>query len=473
MLKEIDKPESLFLILSLIFGVLLVFIVPPFQSPDEDSHFLKSYLISKGDFFPEEKKKIVGYDIPIELDTYISNKMEYMGNLEKKYTYSDQYFDQLLSTSYKDKNFRDISTSKTSIIAHLVPAIGVKIGNLNKAFNDGKNVGPAVLLQFARVMCVIVYSIIGFFAIKMTPKFKKTFFAVLMLPSSLFLRSMVTYDSLILGITCLSLAKMLKIYCDNKYEFKKIDILFFVICGYILLNIKTVYSIVFLLMLFIPNKKFGGMKNKIKYFSIMVGAVVLLTLLEKIPYIHLNYPTNDLTGKQLDFVLHNPVKYVKIVFANIIGQFRMQSFWMVGTYGLLDTYIPVLLLDLIYLNLIIVIVYDILNEKLELPISFNVTFIILFFLSIVAIYTSMYMGWTPVVTGEIGGSSISGVQGRYFLPYLCMIPLFFSNKLITNLSKKIQKFLKYVENNLNNLFYIVPIISSIMMIIIILERYWI
>lgn len=473
MIKKMFKVENIFLLLSLFFGMILVLVVPPFQSPDEDSHFLKSYLISKMDFFPKEKDGKIGYDIPIELDKYITSKKEYMGNLEKKYTYTEQYFDQLLSTSYSEKHFRDISTSNVPIVAHLVPAIGVFIGNLNTAFNDGENVGPAVLVQFARMSCVIVYSIIGFFAIKITPKFKKTFFTVLMLPSSLFLRSMVSYDSLILVITCLSLAKMLKIYCDNKYIFKKMDILFFIICGFILLNIKTVYSIIFLLMFFIPNKKFGGIKNKIKYFSIMVGAVVIITLISKIPYIHLGNSSSDLINEQFAFIINHPLGYAKILLKNIVSQFNAQAFWMVGTYGLLDTYIPVLLLDIIYLNLFCIILFDIFNEKLELSIKFNITFAILIFISIMAIYTSMYTAWTPFVTGEVGGESISGVQGRYFLPYICMIPLIFCNKLTLKISNKIKKFIKYIENNLNELYVVIPITSIIVTLIIIVERFWI
>lgn len=48
------KIENLFLIVSILIGMLLIFIVPQFQSPDEDSHFLKSYLISEGKFYPKQ-----------------------------------------------------------------------------------------------------------------------------------------------------------------------------------------------------------------------------------------------------------------------------------------------------------------------------------------------------------------------------------------------------------------------------------
>lgn len=465
--------EKLFLILSIVFGIMLIFIVPPFQSPDEDSHFLKSYLISNGDVYPKQEKKQIGFDIPEELDSYIREKQQFMGDLNKKYTYNDLYYEQLLSFSYNDTHFRDISTSPTTPIAHTVPAIGVKVASFSEAFNDAKDVGPAVLLQYARFMSLIVYSIIGFFAIKITPKFKKTFFTILMLPSSLFLRSMVTYDSLILVIVALSLAKMLQIYYDKKYEFKKKDMLLFIICGYILLNVKTVYSIIFLLMFIIPNKQFGGLKNKIKYYSIMVGAVLLLTVLFKIPYLQLDVPANDLISDQIKFVLNNPWEYIKIVFSNIAGQFRIQSYWMVGTYGLLDTYIPVLLLNIIYINLFAIIIYEIIAEKFELPLWINITYILLTVISIIAVYSSMYINWVPTITGKVGGSEITGVQGRYFLPYLFILPLIFSNKFVVKYTKKINDFLKKKCECINELYYLIPTLILIIVLITIFQRFWI
>ena len=74
MKKEKFKIENIFLLLSITIGLLLIFIVPPFQSPDEDSHFTKSYLIATGKFFPKMVDKKVGYYIPAEMNDYINHK---------------------------------------------------------------------------------------------------------------------------------------------------------------------------------------------------------------------------------------------------------------------------------------------------------------------------------------------------------------------------------------------------------------
>ena len=472
MKKEKFKIENIFLLLSITIGILLIFIVPPFQSPDEDSHFTKSYLIATGKFFPKMVDKKVGYYIPAEMNDYINHKLEFMGNRNMKYTYEDVYYEQLLSNSYTQKIFKDISTSKTTPIAHLAPAIGVRLALFFNSFADSGSVSVAVLLQYARLFSLIVYSVLGFLAIKITPKFKKIFFTILLLPSTMYLRSMVTYDAIIIAFVALSLAKMLKLFYDKDCKFQKKDYLLFILSGYILLNIKTVYSIVFLLMFVIPNKKFGSKKDKIKSFIIMIMSVLLLTILTKVCYIGLKYQENDLISLQYEFVKNNPLEFIKILIGNIRTQLSTQLYWMVGTFGLLDTYIPVLLVHIIYFNLIIVFIYEILNDKLELPIWVNISYFGLIIISILSVYGSMYLNWTPQILNLIGGNEVTGVQGRYFLPYLFMIPLIFSNKINSKISNKLKNVLNKLSYTINSYYWVIPTISLVLSIFVIIERFY-
>lgn len=472
-MKKNVKIENTFLLLSLFLGIIFVLIIPPFQSPDEDSHFLKSFLISKGDFYPDEFDDIKGYKIPSNLNNYIADKNSQSGNLDFKYDYKSEYYDQLLEFSYNDTIIRDISTSSVTPVAHVVPALGIFFAKLHRSFNssDG-SVGPIVLLQFARLSCLIIYSIICYFAIKNTPKFKISFFTILLLPSVLILRSSVTYDSLLIAITALSLSKMLQLYYDDKYNFKILDLFIFIICGYILLNVKTVYSIVFLLMFFIPGKKFGGIKKKIKYFIIMICSVIGLTLLLKIPYFFLPSGSDLTSHDQLMFIIHNPIKYTKILFNNIFNNIYIQTYWMVGTYGLLDTYIQPIMIDIIYLNLIFIMIIEAIKEKCKFPFYISLGYLILTVLSIAAIYTSLYIIWTPnVLGGLIGGSQITGVQGRYFLPLLLVIPLIISNGLVSIIPKKIQKINNKIYNYIYEYYYFIPLFTNIIAMIVIIRRF--
>ena len=48
LLKKLLKPENIFLILAVFWGVILTFINPPFQSFDEPEHFYKIYAFTDG-----------------------------------------------------------------------------------------------------------------------------------------------------------------------------------------------------------------------------------------------------------------------------------------------------------------------------------------------------------------------------------------------------------------------------------------
>ena len=80
------SPTRFFIYCALIFGIMLITIIPPFQSPDEDSHFKKAYVISKGQLFPTSQNGVVGYYISNDMAQYINEKLEYIGNRDKKYT---------------------------------------------------------------------------------------------------------------------------------------------------------------------------------------------------------------------------------------------------------------------------------------------------------------------------------------------------------------------------------------------------
>ena len=81
------KIEKLYIYIFLIFGLLFVFLIPPFQAPDEDSHFKRSYSISNLDIYPVNKNKTAGNYFPKEMLKYIDNQLQYIGDRNKKFTY--------------------------------------------------------------------------------------------------------------------------------------------------------------------------------------------------------------------------------------------------------------------------------------------------------------------------------------------------------------------------------------------------
>ena len=109
-MKKFEEHKA-YIYLALIFGFIFVFITPPFQSPDEDSHFKKAYQVSKGNFYPIVKNNKKGNYFPKEMNIYIQDKLSYIGDRDKKYSYSSMVLDQYSKMNYDNKVFNSYSTN--------------------------------------------------------------------------------------------------------------------------------------------------------------------------------------------------------------------------------------------------------------------------------------------------------------------------------------------------------------------------
>lgn len=459
--------EKKYLYIALIFGILFVFIVPPFQSPDEDSHFKKAYQVSKGKFYPEVKKNVIGNYFPTEMLNYIKTKTKYIGNRDKKYKYSEMVLDQYTKLNYEERKFTSYSTVSVTPIAYLVPATGIIFSKICAKIFDLESVNTAYMLYFARFFSIIFMSFIMYLSIKITPVFKRTFAVFGLIPMVIFLGSVISYDSLLISLTTLALSIILKITYDDKL--KKVPnnyIITLILIGVVLLNVKGLYFLLYILLFLIPVKKVGNIKKMTRIALIIILSILAITLVIKIPFLLLPKIKTDVNyaSKQLNFVIHNPIKYSGILIDNIINQRFFQLSSIVGVFGLIDTYNPFVIICFTYIWLIMVSISDGVCDKIKINGKFKILLIIYILFIIISVYSAMYINWTPAINGhKIGEADISGVQGRYFLPILLPILLLFSNKKIKRYS--------FIEKIRNNIFMpcIVILLVSTMTI---LFRYW-
>lgn len=472
---EINKKgisiEKLFVIIGIIVGCLFIFLIPPFQSPDEDSHFKKAYSISCGHFYAKSYNKEIGLYIPDSMSDYISTKLTMMGNRDLKYTYSEFYYDQYLKGDFSNVSFQKVSTSETTPIAHLIPGIGIMVAKIFASVTLGGAPTTAYMLTFARLFSLISYLIIGYYAIKITPVFKKSMFTILLLPMSIFLASMVSYDNLLISIVLLAVALMLKLIYDKKEKFTNKSFILFAVIGYILLNVKIIYAPILGLLLFVPKDKFKNASNKEKWktYFLLGVTIIITTIILKIPNLLLESTNNsDLASKQLHFVLSHPITYIMIMLNNIKSQFVGQLYWMIGTFGLLDTYLPPLFIFISFINMIIVFITDGISEKIKIDYKQKIIALVSYALATFGMYTAMYLYWTADVLGKVGGSYITGVQGRYFIPLLICLPIIFSTKLLNNKKNLINFSKRYFDYS-----FIIIIVCLAISIFISITRFWI
>lgn len=467
--------EKIFLILGLIIGSIFIFIIPPFQGPDEDGHFLKSYVLAKFDLFSKAEGNETGYYLPDDMVEYINFKYK-RNNLENKqdfkYSFKEMYYETYTPADYSEKSLHTFSTVGAKPFVHAIPAIGVMFGNLCSKFVVRSKPSCVFLLYFARMACLITYLILGYILIKILPKYKKSAMAILLNPLSLFMGSIVNYDSYILPCALLVIALMLRIKYDSKCNFTFKHIIIFSILGYILLSTKIVYMPALLTLFLIPKEKFkfkeNKKNNKLFAASVVLGLIIGMFIISKL-FGLLNEVANggvSLVAQQMDFIMKHPFKYIVILVKNILSSYKIQVMRMIGTLGLLDTRMPALAVLFSLFNMIYIFVVDACTSGLEVKWKDRVLYLICPLLAAVGIYTSMYLAWTPTKFG-IGGDFIDGVQGRYFLPILLYVPLLITNNLIKN-----KKVLKFFEESFDINLCII-FINLLLAIFTCLVRYWI
>ncbi len=450
--------ENRFLIIALLFGFISILLIPPFQSPDELSHFQRAYSVSQGQLYYSIKNGEKGLYIEDELTQYISKFDRISGSINEKHSYSDLYFDQEMQKIPTAKSHKYFSTVQTSFIAYITSAIGILVSKVFRHVVFHTSTTYSYSLYFARMFDLFLYIGLMYFAIKKTPILKKTLFTVALLPMSIMLSSSCSYDGLIIGSSGLLFAHIMSLIYNPKELFNYKYMLLFILTGFMLFFIKYIYILLLLLLFFVPDNKFKCKKDKYIKICSIFGIIMLMYLMFNIP----NY-INSVAGgsnEQIKFIISNPFKYTKILFNSMYMKFGIQLSWILGGFGNLDTHFPGFIYFAMFIYVVILFLFDSSSKNGKCNYIFKISVFLIVFLIICGIYTALYIVWSP-----IGNDIIEGVQGRYFIPILVFIPLItFGNKIS-------QKF-KGINQIICDNYFMFSIIFLILYCIMLLLRFW-
>lgn len=419
-----------------VFGLCLVFIVPPFQVPDENRHFFRSYQVAEFNFFQFNNT------IPVSLTTFYD-----------KFSIMD-------FRPYEKTSFREIRSASTirlepsdritidvpGLVLPFVPqAAGIIIGRIFK-------LPPLWLFYLGRITNLIIAVFLVYLSIKTTPILKWIFLLIALMPMTAYLFSSLSYDVLTISLSFLFTAICFNLAFSASEKISKKDILRLFLIAFFLALCKPPYYILAALFLLIPVKKTGSLKKYLVLFfalAIMVFAASKATGIKslfgssqeqveagKVLSIPAS-PSNGLTEmtqqpdnfdqpktrsvvnmeRQEQFILENPLKYCQIMLSAVFIYWR--SFYLetfIGTLGWLDLPLP-RWLSYSYLLILILTALGIADPGINLETRRRLTGLGVFIAGVVLVETAMYVVWSPV-----GFPNIEGVQGRYFIP---LAPLFF------------------------------------------------
>ncbi len=403
--------ERVFLIFTLTFGMAYLLVMPAYSAPDEIAHFATAYRLSNK-MMHVEGDNDEEYALCRQEDT-IKRELNFTTTLE---TY--RYIRLNLFTKNDNKDNAVFTGAKvlqnTSVVAHLAQATGISIA---RALNLSD-----VALCFLGQFCVFIfYTILVFFAIKITPVGKQIFFAISSFPMVMSIVPSFSYDPVIYGLSFILIAIILRlIYGVEKVTLK--DCIICIIFSLLLAPCKMVYSFISLLVILIPDRKFKNKKSANLFKIITVVASIVYAFISNASAVAdsssgvkmiewagaqgftLTDLLSDIPGT-INMYLMTIHEYMGYYLNTMIG----------GELGWLNVIMP---MDIIILSLI-VLVLSLREERVKRITDIQKVIYVCDFLLIAAlICTSLLLGWTHIYS-----KVILGIQGRYFIPILPLLLL--------------------------------------------------
>lgn len=468
--------HKLFIFSALFFGFIMMMITPPFQVPDEGTHFLKAYVIAKGDIIPDSINGVQGYYISKDLYDEIQQKSQKIfGNRDENYSYSELILNDRLPVDYGNYQFISFSTVGSNPIAHIVPAIGILSGKIFAKITQSGHASATYLLYFGRFANLLMYVILIGLAIKISPILKKTMLLVAVMPMSLFLGASMSYDALMIATTFFVTAIIFKLIFDKNYSISKNNLIVLAIFAGIIAAIKPNYILVYLLMLFIPLNKFKDKKDFFKTAGMFLIGVIFVYLVLKIPNLfiqNINDSSYSVTSsenylmQQIQYLSTNPLAFFTAVYNTLFKNLNYYISTTVATFGLIDTYVPNFVSYLYMMLITITGIIEISHCQYKINIGLRITSLMIYVIGILSIFLALYLSWTAMEEG-IGADIVTGVQGRYFIPFMFLPFICFQNHFLQK-----NRIVNYVMDAYDNyhlfLVYGVIFVCTIFMVI----RFW-
>ena len=447
-------PEKTFLILAFLFGLLFIFIMPPFQTPDEPNHFYRIYQLSEGIFVGEKTDFGSGGHIPEDL---IKMTKDLRGDIpfhkDKKFQIKKLKKYWSVKTNFKNTQFINFkNTVLYSPVMYLPQVTGVSVAKIS-------NFSPLLMIYFGRLFNLFVFIAMGYYAIKFMPVSKWALTLLALMPMTIHQASSLSTDAVCIGLSFLFISLVLNLaLTDEKRITGKQVVLIFLAA--ILLSLCKLNCVLILLSFFlIPANKFKSKKHYLgAFFTIFISCIALI-LLWNLSLKQIYVPRNVFVNpfEQLMYIVNHPVSFFKN-FLSVFGNFHtIHSFF--GVLGWLDIPLPKILGGLYLITILLTSLFSY-NKNITIKIKQKLIVIFILFINFFLIHLLLYLSFS-----EAGTQQILGVQGRYFIPAspLLLILLYnnkFQNKIV---------FLKKYGEAVLVCFIIVTLITAV---IFAMKRYY-
>ena len=447
-LKTDNKWECFFIKVIMIFGIIMILIVPIMEVQDEDTHTMRSINMSYFNFDYSGGFNIL-QSVYTFIEAYTEGKSIYVFESEPDYRINhDVYWNATRIPLNPDEKvfFCDGQPLRTALygnLAYLPQGVGILIGRFY-------NLPIFWTLILGRFFKLLFYATLCYWAIKLIPVKKKMMTLLCLMPMSVFFAASLSPDGILVSSCYLFISYCL--YSKEKYHTltkKGILILLFLLA--FIFSIKVIYScIVLFLLIFVDVKKLFFKYRKPFLF---IASGIILCVLVLFICVYIFDPIVNMCVKNIPLTVY-------LYFKTYTTNFSYYLSLGIANFG--TGFCP-LNKRYIYTISIYVMLVALQAEKHDSVAGIDkktkyISFVLFFVISVIIFLAGFKMSNLDSIDSD---SIIGGIQGRYFTAFIPFILIVLSNKKIK---------LKWIVNE-----FAVKMVSIIMLVISniwILYRYW-
>lgn len=408
--RRLSDPKwaTVYLLVALVWGVLLVFLTPPFQNFDEPAHFYRAWSLAEGDVLPSR-------DIYVSLPANVA-KLVYsfpvVPIIRGEVRVRPGGIWSQLGTRFSKERAPSVGYSAGyGPVGYLPQASAILVTRI-----IGRS--PLASLYFGRLLNLVCSTLLVFLAIRLLPFAKAALFVIALLPMTVMQMASFSPDALLLAGCFLFLALVLKLATEERVTWPATVVL--CLTGIFLLNAKPGYALIAFLVFLLRPSQFGGKKRYWTVVSILLlgalglSALFVLTQPQSKNLVQLILgPDNGVDPvAQARYALAHPLAFPRAV----LGAFQTNGLFygklVVGAFAwgsFLTSDVIAILAGLALAAIIAA------RENVHLAAWRRATILGVSAATAAVVCAVFYATFT-----RVGATTIGGLQGRYFTPSLLL-----------------------------------------------------
>lgn len=373
-----------FFFVALATGLAFTFVTPPFQVPDEVTHYWRATSIAYGTIRPEVSARGAVAEVP---DAY--RQFVYATFRDQRWpngvrlAREDVHRAWLVSLELYPKPVPVTFIASYTPVPYAPQIVAALIGRVFR-------LRPMATFYLGRIANVLAFALIVAWAIRVMPYLPRAFFAIALWPMSMYLAASWSADALTIAVAFLVAAVLCR-PPPRRHD---------VIAAFLLGLCKPGYSVIALV---------GATRRK----WLAIGAAFAGAAIATLSMASLYTPVHGDARAQWPCLRAHPLRYFAIA-ANDLAQHGFAYIEQaIGRLGVLDLFLPraVIWIELALLALIVLA-----GDRVRW--RDRVMSIVVVIIVVAGTGLTLYLTWSAPC-----GSAIEGVQGRYFLPILPLLAI--------------------------------------------------